>query len=296
MYRITRKSILKNTSKINEKEPIKVNQIKNEKEKEDIKEEKKNEISEVEKDNGENKKNKIIHENNLKVIELLKRELEVIDNENNLLTGEASKLKEDKISLTNTYNEVLNNIEDAKDELENLKDINDAKNREYLKLMHERHRQVMQSHNHDNTFHDNMLQNNMFHDNNNNMENGNINRMPNPLTLGEIMDGILLPVLRRQNGNDNSERLPYIIVHHEPPPQNTEEDRILTEKVLSLPSFSFPRFNNDNEKCQICGFELCYNDIVIKVKCKHTFHKNCLTNRLLTTKSSKCPNCNAIIV
>ena len=69
------------------------------------------------------------------------------------------------------------------------------------------------------------------------------------------------------------------------------------EQLQALPVSYYPRNNNSNEKCIICDFPFCYNDVIIKLRsCHHIFHKACLINTLTLSRSSICPICRATII
>lgn len=203
------------------------------------------------------KKDKIIHENNLKVAEIIQNDIDKIEKENELIFEEMNRLKEEEKDLLKKYEDLIGDIENEKDELEEIKEINSRKNREYLSLSH--HRQYQQTTNNNQSPRQ--------------ANNGNLGE-PNVFTLGDFFDFIQMVGMRRET----TPRMTY-------------------EQIESLPSASYPRNNNNNEKCNICGFEFCYQDIVTKLeKCHHTFHRNCLINRLSSTNSSQCPSCNISII
>ena len=234
------------------------------------------------------KKNKIIHENNLNVIEIIQKELDKVEKENEIILNEMKNLKEQEKELKETYEKIRDNIETEKDELEELRDINDEKNREYLQLMHLRHRQIM-----DNPItHSNDTERNHNNGNNTSVDNSNNENSLNRFTLGEVMDGLLRIRIRRENDNDE---VPFIFLNNR---ENNEDGPPMTyEQLQNLQSSSYPRTNNNNnEKCIICGFDFCFNDIFTKLICNHIFHKNCLINRLSARQSSKCPTCKASII
>ena len=113
----------------------------------------------------------------------------------------------------------------------------------------------------------------------------------NHFTLGEVMDGLLriTNINGNSNENDESPHFPFILI----PRQESQEDGppMSYQQLQDLPSYNY-QGRNSKEKCNICDFELCYNDLVTRLsKCNHIFHKNCLVNRLSTRRSSKCPNC-----
>ena len=88
--------------------------------------------------------------------------------------------------------------------------------------------------------------------------------------------------------------LPFILI----PRQESNEDGppMSYQQLQDLPSYNY-QGRNSKEKCNICDFELCYNDLVTRLsKCNHIFHKNCLVNRLSTRRSSRCPNCKVSII
>ena len=168
-----------------------------------------------------------------------------------------NRLKEEEKNLLNTYEDLIGDIENEKDELEEIKEINSRKNREYLSLSHHRHNQQTGNSNPSPR-----------------QANSGSSGEPNVLTLGDFIDFIQIMGMRREIA-----------------------PRMTYEQIESLPSESYPRNNNNNEKCYICGFEFCYQDIVTKLeKCHHTFHRNCLINRLSSTNSSQCPSCNISII
>ena len=233
------------------------------------------------------KRDKIIHENNLKVIEILQKEFDKYEKENQLIIEEMKRLKEQEKELLETYEKIRDDIETGKDELEELKDINTEKNREYLELSNLRQRYNNDGNNRDN--------NNTINNNNNNNNERNENPL-NRLTLGDFMDGLLsISRVRNEGRMDEGPNLPFIFF---PSRANNDEGPPMTyEQIESLPSSNYPRNNNNNEKCTICQFVFCYNDVVTKLrKCNHSFHKSCLSNRLNARQSSKCPTCRVSII
>ena len=234
-------------------------------------------------------KDKIIHENNLRVIEMLQADLDNTEKDNELLLQEMESLKEQKKELQEKYEKIRDDLENEKTELEELKDINDEKNREYIQLMHLRHQNIM---NNPNSNSNDSNRNNNINDRNNN------NERPNGFTLGDLMDGLLLYSRMRgesNGGDDQGPNLPFIIFHGND--SNDDGPPMSYSQIESLPSSNYPRNNNNNEKCTICGFEFFYNDLVTKlIKCNHTFHKTCLANRLSARQGSKCPICKISII
>ena len=221
-------------------------------------------------------KNKMIHEKKLKQIEILENELNDIEKENNLILKEKSIIKNLKKKLEENYNQINNEIEEQNHELTYLKEINSNKNREYLELSR------LRSENMNN--YNNSSRTNSQNDNN---ENGG---------FGELFNGLnfLLNIsrLRRVNEEESDESIRLDSMTED---NNEEGPAMTTQQLQALPTSIYPR-NNNNEKCIICGFDFCYNDTIIKLRCNHSFHKNCLVNRLTARNSSKCPTCKTSII
>lgn len=233
-------------------------------------------------------KNKIIHENKLKEIEFLEKELNDIEKENDLILKKLSTIKNIKKNLEENYNKINNEIEKEKGELGQLKDINSSKNREYLELSRLRRESI----NNNNSNNSENIQNN-----NNSIRINTENDNNENDRFGDIFNGInfLLNIsrLRRANEEENDESIRLNSISED----NNEEGPAMTiHQIQALPTSIYPRNNNNNEKCIICGFDFCYNDTIIKLRCSHTFHKDCLINRLTARNSSKCPTCKASII
>ena len=219
----------------------------------------------------ENEKDKIIHENNLSEMKELENDLEKIEKENEDVLKEIARLQEEEKDLQKEFEKIRVDIDTEKDELEDLEDINDVKSREYAHLMHIRHQQIMTMPDHE-FFNFNL-------NGGNNMNNNETNDNSNRIFLPNIIQGLL-----RNNPFANS------VNEDNGPPMTYNQ-------LQALPSSNYPRDNNNHEKCDICKFEFCYNDLVTKlVKCNHIFHKECLVNRLTTMHSSKCPTCKISII
>ena len=100
--------------------------------------------------------------------------------------------------------------------------------------------------------------------------------------------------IRRAYEEENDESRDLLNIEEE---DNNEDGPPMTNQQLSsLVSSIYPRNNNSDEKCTICGFVFCYNDTVTKLGCNHLFHKLCLINRLTARRSSKCPTCRTSII
>ena len=245
---------------------------------------------------NENKKNKEIHENNLKEIESLKEQLNQIEKQNELILREMLVHKTQEGELLDNYNKIISDINSESNELIDLREINLVKNREYLQLLQLRHQQIINEipRNIDR----NQQQNNSLRENiNNNI--AELDRMQGLLSGLTLLLNILR--LRRanleqresqpnpNNNNNNNEN------EENDDDSNDEDPSLIFNKLQSLPSIKYPRNNNTNEKCVICGLRFCYNEKIIKLRCRHKYHKNCLVNRLTTIKSLKCPTCKTSI-
>ena len=232
------------------------------------------------------RKDKIIHENNLTVIQMIQEELDKLEKENDLLNNEYEQIKQEEKDLIERFDQINKEIDEETGNLEELKDINEEKNGQYLRLSHMRHQLIMQQEG-----------NNYNNNSNNNTQERRERERPgevlNHFTLGEVMDGILN--ITNINGESNQpSQFPFIFipraeVNEEGPPMSYQQ-------LQALPSYNY-QGRNSKDKCNICDFDLCYNDLVTTLsKCNHTFHKNCLVNRLSTRRSSKCPNCKVSII
>ena len=78
--------------------------------------------------------------------------------------------------------------------------------------------------------------------------------------------------------------------------ENNHNPLLTNEQIAALPISYYPRNNNSNESCVLCGFPFCYNDVIIKLhRCNHIFHKACLTQALTLNRAPLCPTCNTSI-
>ena len=234
------------------------------------------------------RKDKIIHENNLTVIQMIQEELDKLEKENDLLNNEYEQIKQEEKDLIERFDQINKEIDEETGNLEELKDINEEKNGQYLQLSHMRHQLIMQQ------------EGNSYNNNNNSNNNTQERRererpgeVLNHFTLGEVMDGILN--ITNLNGESNQPpQFPFIFI---PRAEANEEGPPMSyQQLQALPSYNY-QGRNSKDKCNICDFDICYNDLVTTLsKCNHTFHKNCLVNRLSTRRSSKCPNCKVSII
>ena len=198
-----------------------------------------------------------VHENNLKIIEKLKNELNDLEKKNNLISNEINLLKKSEKKEKDDYNKINNEINNQKIELNKLKEINDLKNREYIQLRNHHREMIIRD----------------LH----NLHNDAINE------------------LNRQSLHRFFERLTYL---YRLRTENNIGPPITNEQIQALPISYYPhRNNNSNQKCTICGFPYCYNDVIIKLRrCQHIFHKACLINSLNLTRASICPICKTSLI
>lgn len=237
--------------------------------------EEKNSIKENSPQIPEQNINQILHETKLRQLEILQQELKEIENENETIKNQILSEKMSEIKLQDKYNKLNVKYEKENKDLDQLKEINITKNNEYHQLNRMRRQQLLELHENIN--------------NNNNNSNNVINN------LEEVVTGInfLMNVSRlRRNMEDELDNSVVITNSN-----NEEEGPPMTQEQLdNLPCSIYPRNNNTNEKCIICDFDFCYNDTIIKLRCNHKFHKNCLINRLSARRSSKCPDCKQSII
>ena len=211
-------------------------------------------------------KNDKEHENNLKLIESLQKELYNIEKENAEISKNIIILKKENRQYNDEYNKINNDIQTQRNECENLKQISISKKREFLNLIVTRAQRERAL---------NLIERVI-----NNARRNNTADRRNELNRNLFRSTIdrLVELYRRRRGNE-------------------EDTTISFEQLQSLPSSVYPRINRNNEKCIICGFVFCYQDIIVKLNnCNHIFHKNCLVNRLTIRCSSKCPICNILII
>ena len=194
-----------------------------------------------------------LHEDNLKQLEKLEKELYDLDKEYNLTTNKINSLKNIANEQNDNHNKINKEIITQNRQLNDLKATNDKKNKE-LNQLKEQHRQMIIRH--IRGVHSAVM--------------NELNRQ----TLHRFFERLRL---RRQNNIG--------------PP-------ITNEQIQALPISYYPyRNNSSNQKCTICEFPYCYNDVIIKLRrCNHIFHKACLTNSLFSTRSSVCPICKTSLI
>ena len=231
---------------------------------------------------NETEKTRIIHEYNLKVIEDLTRQLKELEEEERKIEEEEAKLKVKGEEIREKMEEKEKELKSSEEHLGMLKEENDKLNHEYLRLRQMKEEQEE-------------AQRNRSQGNNSGNNNRNNGAGFGSLTLGDVLEGLVR--IRGVNGsffgggsvlNDSGENNITSTEDDDHPPS--------LQQVEKLPSFKYPRSSENEEKCEICGFEFCFNDEVTKLdRCGHSFHKQCLGNRLLAKGSSRCPTCKKFV-
>ena len=254
--------------------------------------------------NNQNTQNKILHEAHLKEIEILQKKLNEMERQNELILKEKSILKNKQNDLQEKYDKINKEFEKENAELNELKEANKAKNIEYARLqdLNNQHNNRNNNNSNDteeNQDNNNTSRNNENNENNENNDNDNENDGFND-RFNDIFNGLnfLLNIsrLRRAYEEENDESRLNSISNNLDESNNDEGPAMTNEQLQALDSSIYPRNNNSDEKCTICGFDLCYNDTVSKLKCNHIFHKDCLISRLTARHSSKCPTCKISLI
>jgi hypothetical protein len=221
--------------------------------------------------------NQILHETKLRELEILQQELKELDIKNNSIEKQILSECDSNIKLEEKINKINEKYDKENQELNHLKELNTSKNIEYQRINRIRQQQL-----------------NAIDESNQNNNNDNTNNNNALNNLEEIVTGInfLINVSRfRRNVEEDFDNS---VMNDN---NNNEEGPPMTQEQLdALPCSIYPRNNFNNEKCIICDFDFCFNDTIIKLRCEHKFHKNCLINRLTARHSSKCPNCEESII
>lgn len=242
-------------------------------------------------------KTRKIHEENEKKMKELQKILEDLEKKNISFDNEINKLSNDENNLKNDLQKKDDEEKELTTELDNLKNINEEKNREYLHLQ-----QISQENaNNNNGLNNNNRPRQRAHNiNNNNPENNNEDDQASEIDLLNR----LLRLQRQVMGNNEGERgvegegnnidnslnnsnydLIELLNEDLGPPMTLEQ-------IEALPSEKYPKKDTYDEKCILCGFNLCYNDSINKLEqCQHIFHKECFSNFLINRQASKCPIC-----
>ena len=198
------------------------------------------------------------HEENEKQIEKLLQELNDIEKENKLINTEINSLKKMEREQEKESNKIMREINKNNLDLNKLKEINATKNDKYLQLRN---------------LHRDMLIRDIR-----SIHRETVNEL-NRHSLHRFFERLV----RIYRGRDQSQE------ENNPPLTN--------EQIQTLPVSTYPRNNNRDEKCVLCGFPFCYNDTVIKLRrCNHIFHRACLINTLTVSRSSLCPTCRLPVI
>ena len=249
------------------------------------------------KDNNEilsENENKKIHESQLLKIQLLEKELNQIENKNELASNEMKLLTSEQNKLSDKYNNIIKQIDFEKINLEKIKDINRLKNHEYLQKL----RIKEELDNKQNNRYGQNGENNLNTNSNDNDNDNDENRFADALNGFNFL--LSLSRFRRmaleEEEDDDNDDNDDNNDGHEDNGDNDEGPPLTYNQLQNLPSSKYLKKDNSTEKCIICEFEFCYNDEVTTLKCNHSYHKNCLINRLRARNSSKCPNCRASVI
>ena len=238
-------------------------------------------------------KNKKIHKENLKKMKDLQKILDDLEKNNNSLQNVLDNLNNEENKLTSDLQKKDDEEKGLENELNNLKSVNEEKNREYLRLQ-------QQQMNQENTNNNNSLNNNRHRRHNPNIENENasendlLNRL---LRLNNQAMGN--NIIEQEGGENNNIDLSLNDSNYDQI-QLLNEDLgppMTLEQIQALPNDRYPKKETYDEKCFLCGFNLCYNDSIIKIShCQHIFHKECLSNFLINRQASKCPVCKVSLI
>ena len=247
------------------------------------------------KDNNEilsENENKKIHESQLLKIQLLEKELKEIENKNELASNEMKLLTSEQNKLSDKYNNIIKQMDFEKINLEKIKDINRLKNHEYLqKLRIKEELDNKQNNRYGQNGENNLNTNSNDNDNDENRFADALNGFNFLLSLSRFRR-MALEEEEDDDNDDNDDNNDG----HEDNGDNDEGPPLTYNQLQNLPSSKYLKKDNSTEKCIICEFEFCYNDEVTTLKCNHSYHKNCLINRLRARNSSKCPNCRASVI
>ena len=237
---------------------------------------------------------KKIHESQLLKIQLLEKELKQIENKNELASNEMKLLTSEQNKLSDKYNNIIKQIDFEKINLEKIKDINRLKNHEYLQKL----RIKEELDNKQNNRYGQNGENNLNTNSNDNDNDNDENRFADALNGFNFL--LSLSRFRRmaleEEEDDDNDDNDDNNDGHEDNGDNDEGPPLTYNQLQNLPSSKYLKKDNSTEKCIICEFEFCYNDEVTTLKCNHSYHKNCLINRLRARNSSKCPNCRASVI
>ena len=217
----------------------------------------KRENEEEKKIKEQNQKDKELHNINQDTIKNLQKELELLEKEFNEIENKNTQTKNQISYYGNDINIKKKIISTKKTRLISLKETN-SKLEKQLKELEEELKQ--------------------------NEEEEEENRHIN---IGQLFQNAFM----RLNGN------PLNFFPIQEGNNNINDTGLTMEQLLNLPNSKYYKMENNNEKCEICGFLFCYNDTISKLeRCRHVFHRECLFNYLQNRSSSKCPTCKVSII
>ena len=239
-------------------------------------------------------KNKKMHEDNLKKMKELQKILDDLQNNNNSLSNEIDKLNNEKNNLESDLQKKDDEEKEITTELNNLKNINEEKNREYL------HLQQREIQNNNNNSIDTNRRQRRQNLNNNNSGNNNEEFQPNEIDLLNRLLRLQRQIVRNEEGNGGENSLGASLNDTFEQIELLNEDLgppMTMEQIEALPNEKYPKKNIYNEKCILCGFNIYYNDSITKLQqCQHFFHKECFANFLTHKQASKCPICKVSLI
>ena len=235
------------------------------------------------------------HDTNLKKIEELSRILLDLEIQNMNLNSDIQNLKDAGNEIKNQISTKDSKIQELTNELNTLKETHENKKQEYFRLRR----------NNSNYFQANTENNIYSHSNiftNISSEENNNYHSVREISINEGMNRILDN--RLNQNNEGVEMLNNIISERfgdgSSEVENEDYGEPMTfQQIDALPFYNYPKIEdgNNEEKCVICGFDLCFNDVITKLeKCQHIFHKECLGNFLIEKQGSKCPICRMSIL
>ena len=241
------------------------------------------------------KKNIKEHEDNKKKIKELEKLLEELNKNKNDLSNQIDKLNNEENQLKNDLTKKEDEERELNEELDNIKNINEDKNREYLQLM--QLNQQQQNNGNNRPRRDNNINNNNTNEANHNSLNNILNsilRIRQQINNGNNEGG------SENEGGQNNINSGERSIHEsnlEIDPDGDFGPPMTFQQIEDLPSGKYPKKEIYEEKCVLCGFVFCFNDSIITLnKCNHIFHKECLGNFLINKLASKCPVCMVSII
>ncbi len=243
------------------------------------------------------KLNQKAHEDNLKKLKELEKLLDDLEKKNISLSNDIDKIKNEEETLKNNLKTKEDEEKELNIELDDLKKINEDKNREYSHLMNQT---IRQENERDNSHNENS---DPHRRENNNIQNNNNNQM----SINEFLNRVLS--MHRNSIREysqveiiNDNNIMHQTINHSMSDDGGELGENLGPpmtfvQIDALPSDKYPKKETYDEKCVICGYNFCYNDSITKLaQCQHIFHKECLGHFLIRKQGSKCPICKVSLI